>query len=106
MIDRLRAREEYQFFAVLPKADRRLATVWWLVLVLSGALPAVFAVTVGVLVNAVRGGDPLGGPLVAVGVVFVAVQVLAPLHAQVGANLGERLSSWLNDRLLQATVEP
>ena len=61
MIERLRAREEYQFFAVLPKADRRLATAWWLLLVLRGTLPAVFAVTVGVLINAVQDGDPLGG---------------------------------------------
>ena len=106
MIERLRAREEYQFFAVLPKADRRLATAWWLLLVLRGTLPAVFAVTVGVLVNAVQDGDPLGGPLAAVGAVFVTVQMLSPLHAQTGANLGERLASWLNDRLLQATVEP
>jgi ABC-type multidrug transport system fused ATPase/permease subunit len=106
LIRRLRAREEYQFFAVLPKADRRLATAWWLLLVLRGTLPAVFAVTVGVLINAVQDGDPLGGPLAAVGAVFVVVQMLSPLHAQAGANLGERLSSWLHDRLLQATVEP
>jgi ABC-type multidrug transport system fused ATPase/permease subunit len=106
MIERLRAREEYQFFAVLPKADRRLATAWWLLLVLRGTLPAVFAVAVGVLINAVQDGDPLGGPLGAVGAVFIVMQMLSPLHAQAGANLGERLSSWLHDRLLQATVEP
>ena len=44
MIERLRARQEWQFFAALPRADARLTTAWWILLVLSGALPAVFAV--------------------------------------------------------------
>jgi ATP-binding cassette subfamily B protein len=85
MIERLRRRDEYQFFRVLPSADPRLATAWWLLLVLRGVLPAVFTVTIGVLVNAVNDGDPLGGPLAAVGIVFVLVQLLSPLHAQAGA---------------------
>jgi len=45
-------------------------------------------------------------PLVAVGAVFLALQVLSPLLAQVGRNLGDVLTAWLNDRLLQATVGP
>lgn len=48
-----------------------------------GALPAVFTVAMGALVGAVSTDGALGGPLVAVGIVFVTLQVLAPLHAQV-----------------------
>ena len=37
----LRARKEWQFFAVLPRADAWLATAWWLVLIVRGMIPAV-----------------------------------------------------------------
>ncbi|MDQ3452428.1 MAG: ABC transporter ATP-binding protein/permease [Actinomycetota bacterium] len=106
MLNRLRARPEWQFFAVLPRANRPLAVAWWVLLVLLGVLPAAFAIAIGVLVSAVQGSDNLAVPLSAAGVVFVALQVLSPLHAQVGRNLGDILSTWLNDRLLQATVRP
>ena len=53
----------------------------------------------GVLVGAVQSGDPLAGPLALVGVVFVLLQVLTPLHQAVGANLGDRTAAWLYDRL-------
>ena len=38
---RLRQRNEWTFFAVLPLADRALAMAWWIVLVLRGVLPFV-----------------------------------------------------------------
>jgi hypothetical protein len=38
--------------------------------------------------------------------VFVALQVLTPVHTAVSANLGDRLSAWLNDELTQACVAP
>src|SRR5207237_827268 len=63
-------------------------------------------IAVATVVAAVNRGGPLTGPVLAVGVVFVAVQALAPLHSQVGANLGEKLSRWLHDRLLLATTGP
>ena len=44
MIERLRARDEWKFFGVLPQADRVLAIAWWTVLVLRGLLPASFAI--------------------------------------------------------------
>ncbi|HET6950523.1 MAG TPA: hypothetical protein VFI47_09115, partial [Acidimicrobiales bacterium] len=106
MVRRVRERREWQFFGVLPRADRRLAYAWWGLLVARGALPAVFAVTMGVLVGAVQRSDPLGGPLALVGVVFVLLQVLAPIHQAVGANLGDRTAAYLYDRLTVACVEP
>ena len=106
MLTRLRERKEWRFFAVLPRADRKLATAWWVVLVLRGLLPAGFAVTMGVLIGAVQQGDDLAGPLALMGVVFVALQVLAPLHQALSANLGNRTSAWLYDRLSEACVQP
>ncbi len=106
MIDRLRARNEWKFFAVLPRADRVLALGWWAALVLRGVLPAIFALAMGALVGAVERGDGLAGPLALVGAVFVLLQVLSPLHRAISANLGDRTAAWLYDRLTEACVRP
>ena len=106
MLQRLRERNEWKFFAVLPQADRLLAVAWWVVLVLRGVLPAVFAVAMGALVGAVQNGASLAGPLTFVGVVFVLLQVLTPIHQAVSANLGDRTAAWLYDRLTAACVRP
>src|SRR6185503_6435580 len=106
MLKRFRDRNEWKFFAVLPQADLRLAFVWWLVLLLRGVLPAVFAIAMGVLVAAVQRGESLIGPLTLVGTVFVFLQVLAPIQTAVSHNLGDRTASWLFDRLARACVRP
>ena len=103
---RLRARKEWQFFAVLPKADRPLAVAWWAVVVARGLLPALFAVAMGLLVGAVERGEPLGAPLAFVGATFVLLQVLSPIHTAIGFNLGDRTAAWLYDRLTDACVKP
>src|SRR5947208_11256286 len=103
---RLRERQEWKFFSVLPRADRGLAIAWWIVLVLRGALPAVFAIAMGVLIGAVQQGHSLGGPLAFAGFVFVLLQVLKPIHTAVSANLGDRTAAWLYDRLTDACVRP
>jgi len=106
VIRRLRDRKEWQFFGVLPRADRPLTVTWWVILVLRGALPAMFAIAMGGLVGAVQRGDHLTVPLSMVGVVFVLLQVLAPLHQAVGANLGSRTSAWLYDELTDTCILP
>ncbi|MCZ6889704.1 MAG: ABC transporter ATP-binding protein [Gammaproteobacteria bacterium] len=106
MIGRLRERDEWKFMVVLPRADPKLAAAWWTVLLLRGILPALFAIAMGVLVGAVQRGDPLAGPLGLIGAVFVLMQVLAPAHQAIGANLGSRTAAWLYDRLATACVEP
>jgi ABC-type multidrug transport system fused ATPase/permease subunit len=103
---RLRARQEWRFFGVVSNADRRIARLWWVVLVLRGLLPAGFAITMGVLIRAVQQGDSLVAPLTAVGVVFILVQVLNPIHAALSANLGDRTAAWLYDELTGACVAP
>jgi len=106
VLRRLTESKEWRFFGVLPRADRALAIAWWVVLVLRGVLPAVFAIAMGVLVGAVQRGNDLTGPLALAGGVFVLLQVLTPVHQAVSANLGERTAAWLYDRLSEACVRP
>jgi len=106
VLRRLRERQEWKFFGVLPRADRTLAVAWWAILLLRGVLPAVFAIATGMLVGAVQGGQDLAGALAFMGVVFLLLQVLAPLHQAISANLGSRVAAWLYDRLTEACVRP
>jgi ATP-binding cassette, subfamily B, bacterial len=106
VLERLHARNEWKFAAVLPRADRPLAVAWWVILVLRGVLPALFAIAMGGLVGAVQARGALAAPLGLVGAVFVLQQVLPPIHQAVGANLGDRLAAWLYDRLTAACIGP
>ncbi len=106
MLHSLTARKEWKFFAVLPKAAPVLAAAWWSVLLLRGALPAAFAIAMGVLVGAVQRGQSLFGPLAFAGAIFVLLQVLSPIHQALSANLGDRTAAWLYDRLTEACVRP
>jgi ATP-binding cassette, subfamily B, bacterial len=104
VLDRLRP--EWRFFGVLPKADFGLAAAWWAALVARGLLPVGFAIAMGVLVGAVQRSTPLAGPLALAGGLFVLLQVLAPIHQAVSANLGDKTAAWLYDRLTEACVQP
>src|SRR6476620_6557471 len=102
----LRERKEWKLFAVLPKADGLLASLWWVALVLRGILPAFFGIAMGLLVAAVQRGSGLAAPLTFAGVVFVLLQILTPIHQAVSSNLGDRTAAWLYDRLTEACVRP
>ncbi len=102
----MRGRKEWQFFGVLPRADARLATAWWAVLIVRGALPALFGIAMGVLVRAVQQGDNLVGALTLAGAVFVLLQVLSPIHQAISANLGDRTAAYLYDLLTNTVVRP
>jgi ATP-binding cassette, subfamily B, bacterial len=106
MLQRLTKRKEWKFFAALAKATPGLALAWWAVLLLRGALPAAFAIAMGILVGAVQRGEPLAGPLSLVGAIFILLQVLSPIHQALSANLGDRTAAWLYDRLTEACVLP
>lgn len=106
MIERLRTRDEWKYFGVLPRADSALAFLWWALLITRGLLPAMFAIAMGNLVGAVQRGDALAWPLGLVGVVFVLLQVLSPLHQAVSSNLGSKTAAWLYDQLTGACVAP
>jgi len=102
----LRARDEWQFFGVLRHADAPLRALWWTLLVARGLLPALFAIAMGLLVGAVQKSADLATPLTIVGIVFVLLQILSPLHHAVGTNLGSRTAAWLYDQLTIACVRP
>jgi ATP-binding cassette subfamily B protein len=106
MISKLIARPEWKFFSVLPRANRVLAVAWWAVLLLRGLLPALFAIAMGVLVGAIARGASLTAPLAFVGVLFVLLQVLSPLHQVISTNLGSETSGWLYDQLTVACIRP
>ncbi len=103
---RLRGRKEWELLIALPRADRRLAALWWTVLLARGILPALFGVARGVLVGAEQRGDSLARPLALAGTIFVLLQALGPSHQALSANLGDRLAAWLYDQLTVAAVRP
>src|SRR5439155_5548932 len=88
------------------RAHRPLAVLWWLLVILRGTLPAMLAIATGMVVRSVQQNHDLAGPLVFAGVVFVLLQILAPLHLGVGSNLGDLTASWLYDRLTEGCVRP
>lgn len=100
------ASNQWKFFGILTHSSRALAVAWWSVLALRGLLPALFAIAMGVLVGAVQSGASLAAPLALMGTVFLLLQVLAPLHRAIGANLGSQMAAWLYDELTTACVRP
>jgi ABC-type multidrug transport system fused ATPase/permease subunit len=106
MLGRIRSSDSWKFLAVLSKAGGALAFAWWTLLLLRGLLPALFAIAMGVLVGAVQRGTSAAGALAAVGVIFVLLQIAAPLHAVAGQNLGSRAAAWLYDELTRSCVRP
>lgn len=65
-----------------------------------------FAVVIGIFVGAVERGESLTGPLLLIGIVFIPLQILPPLHQVIGANLGNQTAAWLYDKLTLACVGP
>ena len=106
LLQALLRRQEWMFFAALPKADARLASAWWAVVLLHGILPALFAIAMGILVGSVQRGDSLAGPLSILGVTFVLLQVLTPIQTAVSHILGDRTAAFLYDRLTEMCVRP
>ncbi|WP_328959078.1 ABC transporter ATP-binding protein [Kitasatospora purpeofusca] len=106
VIAAIRRRQELVLFAFLTRTHLRLGIAWWCLIASRGALPAVLAVLTGRLVGMLDVGRSYLGPLAALGVAFVLVQLLAPVHAQVSSSLGERMSDRLQDALAGASTEP
>jgi len=105
-VKRARRGDIWQLFSVLHRANPAMSNGFWALVIARGALPAAFALAMGRLVSAVQAGDDLTPGLVAIGVVFVAMQSLGPVHNALASNLGATTSSWLHDRLLEACTTP
>jgi ATP-binding cassette subfamily B protein len=106
LLSRLTRSGPWQVFAILPRADRALAVIWWTILVLRAVLPSIIAVLTGVLVGAITAGTGLLPALTGLSVAFVLWQVLPQLHTAVSMNLGSKVSALLSDRLSAACVAP
>jgi len=106
MLRRLQGRQERQFAGALFRASPPLATAWWTLLLLRALLPSLFAVASGVLINAVQHGHNLTPALVLIGLTFVLIQIIPPIHQAVSSTLGTRTAAWLNDRLMDACTTP
>lgn len=106
ILNRLRSSNPWKLFRVLKLASPPLAVAWWIVLVLRGMLPALFAIAMGMLMGAVQHGNSLIAPLAMVGTLFFLLQVLPPLHSAMGQNLGSLTAAWLYDELTIACVKP
>src|SRR2546426_5917614 len=106
MLQRLRASAEWRFLGVFAQAGRGLTAAWWLLVAVRGLLPAIFAVAMGALGGAGSGHHSLTAPLATVGLAFVAMNALGPVHGAAGSLLGAKSGAWLHDRLMAATVEP
>jgi ATP-binding cassette subfamily B protein len=105
-VRRLRQTAEWRLFGAFFSAGPVLAVTWWALVVLRGLLPAAFVVGMGVLVSAVQNHHSLALPLTLIGVVFIALQALGPVHDAVSSNLGAKVSAWLHDQLMHACVRP
>ena len=81
-----------------------MAVGWWSMLIARGLLPAGFSIATGVLVGAIQHRGSLAVPLIAVGVLFVLLQVLGPLHTALSSNLGDRTAAWLYDEITDACL--
>lgn len=106
VLDRLRGSNSWKFFRVVKLASPALAAAWWIVLILRGLLPALFAIAMGMLMGAVQHGSSLIAPLAMVGTLFFLLQVLPPLHSAMGQNLGSLTAAWLYDELTIACAQP
>jgi ATP-binding cassette, subfamily B, bacterial len=106
VLKRLRSRQEWQFFAVLPKADPALAGTWWALVILNGVMPAIFAIAIGATVSAVQQSRPVTVSLTLTGLVFVLMLIVNPIQTAVSMNLGNKVSTWLNEELIRACVQP
>ncbi len=96
----------WQFFATLSRASRGLALTWFTLIVVRGLLPIGLVLAIGEVVAAVGTGTSLVGGLSVIVIVFTLSQILASVHAQIGVNLGDRMSTYLQDQLLNATLSP
>ncbi len=106
---RLTSSNQWQFFRALSRASRGLAITWLSLIVARGLLPIALVLAIGDVVASVGDRDDNGAlarGLSVVAIVYTLAQVLASLHAQVSVNLGDRMSTYLHDQLLDATLTP
>jgi ABC-type transport system involved in Fe-S cluster assembly fused permease/ATPase subunit len=106
MMGRIRQSAEYRFLALLARVDPVLGAVWWGFVLVRALLPAAFAVSMGVLIGAVKDGQALGATLWTAGLVFALMEALPPVNGAVSANRAQKTTTYLHDALLEASLAP
>ncbi len=104
--ERLTSSNQWRFFRTLSQASRGLALAWFGLILARGLLPIALVLAIGEVVAAVGDTGSLTRGLSIVAIVFTVSQVLASVHTQVSINLGDRMSTYLQDQLLDATLTP
>lgn len=99
---------------ILPRAGRREAAIFAILVTLQGVLPAVFIVTTGVLIGAVPGTVESGTgstdgrrflmALIALAVLYAIQHVVAPTRQVIEETLGIRLSGILREAVMRAVM--
>ncbi|MBJ7602239.1 MAG: ABC transporter ATP-binding protein [Candidatus Dormibacteraeota bacterium] len=102
----LRDSAGWRFLTILPSVSPAAALVWWGLIFIRGALPAAFAVSVGLLTRAIQLQANIEVALVWMAAIFIAMNAIAPIHDALSADLGYRAGSWLHGRLIQSCVNP
>ncbi len=100
---------QWRFFRALFQASRGLALTWTILIVARGLLPIALVLAIGSVVASVgesEDANSLTRGLIATAIVFSLSQILASVHTQVSVNLGDRMSTFLQDQLLDATLGP
>lgn len=100
------ASNEWALFRTMPEAGKFATIVWASMGFLRGTLPALFAVATGWLFSTVQTGSGLAWPLFAVGLLFVFMNALGPVHEAVSWNLGGRISRLLHNKLMHTSLTP
>ncbi len=83
-----------------------LGGAWWVFVAVRSALPALFALSMGSLITAVKDGQAVGTSLWRVGGLFALMQALPPINAALSANLAQKTITYLHDHLLAASLSP
>ncbi|CAA9548923.1 MAG: hypothetical protein AVDCRST_MAG43-889, partial [uncultured Thermomicrobiales bacterium] len=105
-ITRLTSGNQWRFFRALSRASRGLAITWMGLIVARGLLPIALVLAIGDVVTSVDDSGDVTRGLIVVAIVFTLAQILAAVHTQVSVNLGDRMSTYLQDQLLDATLTP
>lgn len=106
IISSFAARGEWRLLAALPRAAPGLTVAWVGMILARAGFPMGFVLAMGNLVGAIARGEALGQPLVILCVVFIGTHVTPPLLVEASQNLGDRVATWLNNRLMTASLRP
>lgn len=99
-------RPTWTFFRAVHAATPTRSTLWWAMVAVRGALPAVLGVLAGWLTETITEGGSLTVPLVALAVTFVVSQMTGPIHEALSYDVGEHTATAFNDQLLALTTDP